>query len=95
MIGQQRIERHLNHNLTLNFSRFNVIRNFFWTPPVNLASDRIRSAENLLDRAIEILLHGFESHLASNLNDLIERNRLAVLDVLFFFSCLAEAPSVP
>jgi hypothetical protein len=80
-IRQQGIETRLCE-LTLDFPRRNLIRNLLRTPPVNLASDRKASAKDLLDRALQFLGHGLESHLASNLNDLVERDRLAVLDVL-------------
>lgn len=56
------------------------------TLSIDLASDREGGSENLLDSARQVLGHGLEPHLACDLNDLIQRDRLGVLDVLLLLA---------
>jgi len=53
-----------------------------WVGAIDLAADRLGSAEDLLDGAGERLGHRADAHLTSDLDDLIESNAALVLDVL-------------
>jgi hypothetical protein len=72
--------------LTLNLSALNIITDILWTSSINLAAYTERRAENLLDCALQLLCKRLESHRACDLNDLIESDGLAVLDVLLLLS---------
>ena len=71
---------------TLNLSALNVVADSLWTPPINLAANTERRAENLLGGALERGGHGFVAHRASDLDDLVERDGLGVLDVLLLLT---------
>lgn len=71
---------------TLDFSTLNIITDILGTSSINLAANTERSSENLLNRAFQLFCKGLESHCARDLDDLIKRNRLAVLDVLLLLS---------
>lgn len=67
---------------TLDLSALNIIADILWASSINLAANAERCAENLLDRSLQRLCHRLEPHRAGDLNDLIESDGLAVLDVL-------------
>jgi len=70
----------------LNLARLDVVRDVLGATAVNLAARAEGSAENLLDRTLEVLGHRLEPHGAGNADDLLERNALAVLDVLLLLA---------
>jgi hypothetical protein len=72
--------------LTLNLARFDIIADVLWTPSIDLATCAESSSQNLQDSSLEVLGHGLEPHLASNLDDLIQRDGLGVLDVLLLLA---------
>ncbi len=71
---------------TLNLSTFDIIRDILWTSAINLASNAESRAQNLLNTTLQLLRQGLESHRTCNFNDLIQCDRLAVLDVLLLLS---------
>lgn len=68
--------------LTLDLSALNIITDILWTSSINLAANAECRSEDLLDRTGERLCQRLEPHRACDLNDLIESDGLAVLDVL-------------
>lgn len=72
--------------LTLNLASLNVVRNVLGATAVNLAAGGEGSTEDLLDGTLEVLGHGLEAHGAGNVDDLIKRDRLGVLDVLLLLA---------
>jgi hypothetical protein len=68
--------------LTLDLSALNVIADCLWTPSINLAACGKSSTQDLLDRALQVLRHRLEPHRPRDLDDLVERDGLGVLDVL-------------
>jgi hypothetical protein len=70
----------------LNLARLNVVGDVLGAAAVNLATSAESSSENLLDGTLQVLCHGLESHGAGNVDDLIERNALGVLDVLLLLA---------
>ena len=70
--------------LTLDLAALNVVADGLWTPSVDLAASGESSAENFLHGTLEILGHRLIAHRSCDLNDLVEGNRLGVLDVLLF-----------
>lgn len=71
---------------TLDLSALNVITDVLGTSAVNLAANAERRAENLLDCALQFLRQRLESHCSGNFDDLVERDGLAVLDVLLLLA---------
>lgn len=53
---------------------------------IDLAADGESGTENLEDGALKLLGEGLVAHGAGDLNDLIKRNRLVVLDVLLLLA---------
>ena len=72
--------------LTLNLAALDVVADGLGAPAVNLAAGRESSAQNLLHRALQILRHRLVPHGARNVDDLIERDGLGVLDVLLLLA---------
>jgi len=70
----------------LNLSSLDLFLDVLRTLAINLASDRESRAQDLQDGAFEALGHGLESHSPCNSDDLIQGNRLGVLDVLLLLS---------
>lgn len=68
--------------LTLDLSALNIIADILWASSINLAADAERRTEDLLNRTLQLLCQRLEPHRACNLNNLIESDGLAVLDVL-------------
>ena len=53
---------------------------------VNLAAGGESGTEDLLNGTLQVLGHGLEAHGAGNVDDLIKRNALGVLDVLLLLA---------
>lgn len=70
----------------LNLAGLDVIADILWASAVNLTSDAESSSEDLLDGTLQLLGEGLETHGAGNLNDLIEGDGLAMLDVLLLLA---------
>lgn len=71
---------------TRDFAAGNVVAHGLGRTSINPAADGEGSSENLLHGTLERLGHGLEVHLARNVDDLVERDRLAVLDVLLLLA---------
>ena len=72
--------------LTVNLSVVDGIDDGLRRLAVNLAANTVGSAENLLDSSRELLGERLVPHGTRNLNDLVQRHRLAVLDVLLLLA---------
>lgn len=72
--------------LTLDLASLNVVRDVLGRAAINLAASGEGSAENLLDGTLEGLGHRLEPHGAGDLNDLVQRDGLGVLDVLLLLA---------
>ena len=70
----------------LNLARLDVVGDGLGRAAVDLAAGRESSAENLLDGTLQVLCHGLESHGAGDVDDLVERDALGVLDVLLLLA---------
>lgn len=84
MISSQINVRHTR--LTLNLARINRVADRFRALAVYLTANTERCAEDFLHRTLQLLGHALEPHLTGNLDDLIERDGLGVLNVLFLLS---------
>ena len=71
---------------TVNLASLNGIADGLGALSVNLAADAVRGAENLLHCSLQFLGEGLESHCPGNLDDLVEGDRLAVLDVFLLLA---------
>jgi len=73
---------------TVNVAVLDLIRDILWTFAVNLAADTECCAENLEYGTLQLLGQRFvgASHCSSNINNLIQRDGLGVLDVLLLLS---------
>jgi len=71
---------------TLNLARSDVVANSLRAPSVNLAPSAEGSSEDLLYTTLERLGERLVLHLAGDLNDLVERDGLGVLDVLLLLA---------
>lgn len=72
--------------LTVNLARLDVIGDILGAAAVDLAADGESSTEDLKDTTTELLGHRAGAHDAGNLDDLIHRNGLRVLDVLLLLA---------
>ena len=72
--------------LTLNLASLDVVGDLLGGAAVNLAAGGESGTKDLLDGTLEVLGHGLEPHLASDLDDLVQRDRLGVLDVLLLLA---------
>jgi len=70
----------------LNLARINQLLHLLRALAINLASNRERRTQNLLDRPAQILSHTLEPHGTRNVDDLIERDGLGMLDVLLLLA---------
>lgn len=78
-------QRNRSEKLTINLSSINGLGDFTRALAVNLAADAKCSAQNLLDATLQFLGVRFELHRPCDLNDLVDRDGLVVLDVLLLF----------
>ena len=72
--------------LTLNLAGLDVVGDALGGAAVNLATGGESSADNLKDGTLERLGHGLVAHGAADLDDLVERDGLGVLNVLLLFA---------
>lgn len=80
--GDQKNRSGIGGIFTVNLPLLNGIRDGLGALPIHLAPNTESSAENLLNRALQVLGKRLVPHSAGDLDDLIERDRLVVLDVL-------------
>lgn len=73
-------------SLTLNVTTIDTLNDGLRRLAVNLAANTVGSAQNLLDRALELLGEGLVAHRAGNLDDLVKADGLVVLDVLLLLA---------
>jgi len=71
---------------TIDLASLNSIADSLGALAINLAANGESSAENLLDAALEVLGEGLELHGPCNLDNLVEGDRLVVLDVLLLLA---------
>lgn len=71
---------------TINLPRLDLIADILGASSINLASNAESSSENLKDSSFQLLSQGASAHDTSDLNDLIERDGLGVLDVLLLLA---------
>jgi hypothetical protein len=71
---------------TLDLAGADIVRDILGGAAVNLATDREGGTEDLLHDTLEGTGKRFGAHDASNVDDLIERDRLGVLDVLLLLA---------
>ena len=71
---------------TLDLSAGDVIADGLRTSTIHLTSDTKGGAQNLLDGPLEVLGQRFEPHRSCDVDDLVEGDRLGMLDVLLFLS---------
>lgn len=72
--------------LTLDLASLDVVADLLGRAAVNLATGGESGTEDLLNGTLQVLGHGLEAHLAGDLNDLLKRHRLGVLDVLLLLA---------
>ena len=70
----------------LNLSVVDLLLDVLGALAVNLAANAEGGSEDLLDSSLQLLGQRLMSHLPSDLNDLVEGDRLGVLDVLLLLS---------
>lgn len=71
---------------TLNSSTRDIVLDRLGASSVDLAAHTEGGAENLLHNTLQALGEGLESHGSGNVNDLIQCDRLGVLDVLLLLA---------
>ncbi|KAI9367870.1 hypothetical protein BJX61DRAFT_526488 [Aspergillus egyptiacus] len=84
-------ERHKNHDHYLlggdvNLAGLDVVADILGATAVDLATDGESSTEDLKNGTLELLGEGAAAHLAGNVDDFIEGDRLGVLDVLLLLA---------
>lgn len=67
---------------TVDLARLNRIADSLRALALHLAADAEGGTQNLLDNTLQVLREGLEPHSPRNVDDLVEGNRLVVLDVL-------------
>lgn len=72
--------------LTVNLASLDVIGDILGAAAIDLAADGESSTEDLKDGTLELLGKRALTHLTSDLNDLVERDGLGVLDVLLLLA---------
>ena len=70
----------------LDLAVVDIIRDSLGAAAIDLAAGGESSSEDLKDGTLEGLGHRLEAHRAGNGDDLVERNRLGVLDVLLLLA---------
>ena len=71
---------------TLNLAILYVVTDLFRAPAIYLAASAESSSQNFQNSALKFLGHRLEPHLARDLDDLVERDGLCVLDVLLLLA---------
>lgn len=72
--------------LTVNLASLDLIADILGAAAINLATNRESGTEDLKDGTLKLLGQRPVAHLASDLNDLVKRNGLVVLDVLLLLT---------
>lgn len=72
--------------LTVNLTSVDSIGDGLGALAVNLASNTVCRSQNLLDTTLQRLRERLVAHGSRNLDDLLQRNRLVVLDVLLLLA---------
>ena len=72
----------MQFRLTVNLASLDVVADILGAAAVDLAADGESGTQDLQDSSLQLLSQGARAHGASNLNDVIQRDRLGVLDVL-------------
>lgn len=72
--------------LTLNLASLDGVRDALGAATVDLAAGGEGSADDLEDGALKGLGHGLVAHDTANLNDLVKRDGLGVLNVLLLLA---------
>ena len=70
---------------TLNLAALDVVRDVLRTSAIYLAANTESRTQNLLHRSLQLLGERLEPHRPGNLDDVVERHALVVLDVLLLF----------
>lgn len=78
--------RPIAQTLTVNLTRGDRILDRLWALAIDLAAHAECRAQNLLHNTLEGLGEALEPHGPCNLDDLVQRDRLAVLDVLLLLA---------
>lgn len=71
---------------TVNLASLDVVRDVLGAAAVNTATDRESGTEDLKDGTTELLGQRTVAHDAGDLDDVVERDRLGVLDVLLLLT---------
>jgi len=71
---------------TVDLARLNRVADGLRALAIDLATNAERSAQNLLHNTLKILGEGLEPHRPRNLDDLVQRDGLVVLDVLLLLA---------
>ena len=73
---------------TVNVALLDLIRDILWTLAINLATNTESGAEDFKHGTLQLLGQGLvgASHCSGNINDLVQRDGLRVLDVLLLLS---------
>ena len=71
---------------TIDLSILDVFRDILWTPAINLTADRVGSSQDFQNGTPQLLGERLEAHGACDIDNLVERNGLGVLDVLLLLS---------
>src|SRR5689334_4479163 len=71
---------------TVDLSLLDRIADSLGALAIDLAADAEGGAQDLLDAPLEVLGEGLELHRPRNVDDLVERHRLVVLDVLLLLA---------
>lgn len=69
--------------LTINLSTLDLVADDFRTSAVNLTPNTESGAKDLEHRSLQFLRQTLEPHCPRDVDDLLQGNRFAVLDVLF------------
>lgn len=72
--------------LTVNLASLDIIRHILRAAAVDLAADRERGTQDLADGAAELLGEAAEAHGARDVDDVVQGDRLVVLDVLLLLA---------
>jgi hypothetical protein len=71
---------------TLNLASLDVVGDILGAAAINLASDGESGTKDLLHGSLKLTGQGLAAHGAGNVDDVIERDRLGVLDVLLLLA---------
>jgi len=72
--------------LTINLAFIDRVRDGLRALAINLAADAEGGSQHFLDRTLQRLGEGLITHCPCNLDDLVQGNRLAVLDIFLLLA---------